>query len=101
MKLLFKHHGFATCNEKENVMCNSTGDSKTFHAYVHGALKIGCTIHFKFASLETVKYLPPNSTVKKQHHKNGTGKCSGCTEHGENGILNQSYSIKICQQQGK
>ena len=69
MELLSKYHGFTICIEKETVMCNRKGENKTSHAYVNGALKAGCTFHFKLASLETEKYLHPNSTVKKWRYK--------------------------------
>jgi hypothetical protein len=41
---------------------------------VNGALKAGCTFHFNLASLETEKYLPPNSTVKKWRYKKRWGR---------------------------
>ena len=65
MELLSKYHGFTICIEKETVMCNRKGENKTSRAYVNGALKAGCTFHFKLASLETEKYLPPNLLLKK------------------------------------
>jgi hypothetical protein len=70
MELLSKYHGFTICIEKETVMCNRKGENKTSRAYVNGALKAGCTFHFKLASLETEKYLPPNLTVKRWRYKN-------------------------------
>jgi hypothetical protein len=65
IELLSKYHGFTMCIEKETVMCNRKGENKTSRAYMNGALKAGCIIHFKLASLETEKYLPLNLTVKK------------------------------------
>ena len=65
MELLSKYHGFTICIEQEIVMCNRKGENMTSCAYVNGALKAVCTFHFKLASLETEKYLPPNSIVKK------------------------------------
>jgi len=105
MELLFKYHGFTICIEKEILMCNRKGEHKTSRAYVNGALKADCTFHFKLALLETEKYLPPNSTVKKSRYKKMWDRppqiLSGCAEHGELCTPNRSNRITTCQQQGK
>jgi hypothetical protein len=105
MKVLAKYHGFTICIEKETIMCNRNGKNKTSRAYVNGALKSGCTFHFKLASLETDKYLPPNSTLNKWRYKKRwdrpTQIISGCAEHGEQCTPNRSNRITTCQRQGK
>ena len=105
MEALAKYHGFTICIEKEAIMCNRNGKNKTSHAYVNGALKTGCTFQFKLASLETEKYLPPNSALMKWRYKKRwdrpTKIISGCSEHGEQCTPSRSNRITTCQRQGK
>ena len=105
MEALAKYHGFTICIEKEAIMCIRNGKNKTSHAYVSGALKTGCTFQFKLASLETEKYLPPNSALMKWRYKKRwdrpTKIISGCAEHGEQCTPNRSNRIMTCQRQGK
>ena len=105
MEALAKYHGFTICIEKETIMCNRNGKNMTSRAYVNGALKTGCTFQFKLASLETEKYLPPNSALMKWRYKNRwdrpTKIISGCSKHGEQCTPNRSNRITTCQRQGK
>jgi hypothetical protein len=105
MVALAKYYVFTICIEKETVMCNRNDKNKTSCAYVNGTLKSGCTFHFKLASLETDKYLLPNSTLNKWRYKKRwdrpTQKISGCTEHGEQCTPNRSNRIATCLSQGK
>jgi hypothetical protein len=83
MELLSNYHGLTTCIKKVTVMCNRKGENKTSRACVNGAVKAGCTFYFKLASMETEKYLPPNSTVKK----------SGGTKRGGTGLHRLSLGV--------
>jgi hypothetical protein len=96
VELLSKYHGFTICIEKETVMCKRKGKNKTPCAYVNGALKADCKFHFKLASLETKKYLRPNSTVKKW----GTKRGRTCLHRFSLGALGMESSAHQIDQKG-
>jgi len=101
MELLSEYHGFTICIKKETLIFNRKGENKTSRAYVNGALNAGCTYHFKLASLETKKYLPPNSTVKKWRYKKRWDRPTQILSGREEGLFSFNEYLDLIRSNAK
>ena len=68
-------------------MCNRQRKDSTAHEYAKGLLKSGCTFQLRHASLETERYIPPNSSTSRWAYRKRWDRpvkiVDKCMKHGE------------------